>query len=188
MVRILTRSWWVVLLRGIFAILFGMAAFVWPGPTIEALVLLFGSYALIDGLFAVFAGIQQRGEDERWWILLLEGIAGVVLGLLTLFWPGTTASVLLALIAAWAIVTGMLEIAAAVRLRTVIAGEWALFLSGALSVVFGVLLIVQPGAGALALIWMVGAYAIVFGVLFCILAFELRRLGERLDRSVGGAV
>jgi uncharacterized membrane protein HdeD (DUF308 family) len=188
MLQTITRSWWVVLLRGIFAILFGIAAFVWPGPTLEALVLLFGAYALVDGIFAMIVGIQQRHVDERWWVVLLEGIAGVALGLLTLFWPGTTATLLLAFIAAWAVVTGALEIAAALRLRKVIEGEWALILSGALSVVFGVLLLLQPSAGALALIWLIGAYAIVFGVLFCFLAFELRRLGQTIDHAVPAAV
>ena len=188
MLRTITHYWWMILMRGILAILFGIAAFIWPGLTIEALVLLFGAYALVDGIFAVIVGIQQYGENERWWIVLLEGIAGIVLGVLTWFWPGTTATVLLAFIAAWAIVTGVLEIAAAVWLRKVIQGEWTLVLAGAASVLFGVLLILQPAAGALAIIWLIGAYAIVFGVLFSILAFELRRLGQTIDRAVPGAV
>ena len=188
MLRTITHSWWMILLRGIFAILFGIAAFIWPGPTIEALVLLFGAYALLDGIFAVIVGIQQYGETQRWWAVLLEGIAGIVLGVLTLVWPGTTATVLLAFIAAWAIVTGVFEIAAAIWLRKVIEGEWTLILAGALSVLFGVLLILQPAAGALTVIWLIGAYAIVFGVLFSILAFELRRLGHTIDQAVPGAV
>jgi hypothetical protein len=101
MLRIVTHYWWMILLRGILAILFGIAAFIWPGLTIEVLVLLFDAYALVDGIFAVIVGIQQYGENERWWINLLEGIAGIVLGVLTLLWPGTTATVLLAFIAAW---------------------------------------------------------------------------------------
>jgi uncharacterized membrane protein HdeD (DUF308 family) len=177
-----------ILLRGIFAILFGIAAFIWPGPTIEALVLLFGAYALLDGIFAVMVGIQQYGETQRWWATLLEGIAGIVLGVLTLVWPGTTATVLLAFFAAWAILTGVFEIAAAIWLRKVIEGEWTLILAGALSVLFGGLLILQPVAGALTVIWLIGAYAIVFGVLFSILAFELRRLGQTIDRTVPSAV
>ena len=112
MLRTITHYWWMILLRCIFAILFGIAAIIWPGPTIEVLVLLFGAYALVDGIFAVIVGIQQYGETQRWWAALLEGIAGIVLGVLTLVWPGTTATVLLAFIAAWAIVTGVFEIAA----------------------------------------------------------------------------
>jgi uncharacterized membrane protein HdeD (DUF308 family) len=188
MPRTVIHYWWMILMRGIFAILFGIAAFIWPGPTIEMLVLLFGAYALVDGIFAVIVGIQQYGENERWWAVLLEGIAGIVLGVLTLLWPGTTATVLLAFIAAWAIVTGVLEIAAAVWLRKVIEGEWTLILAGALSVLFGVLLMLQPAAGALALVWLIGAYAIVFGMLFSFLAFELGRLGQTIDRAVPGAV
>ena len=188
MLRTITHYWWVILLRGIFAILFGIAAFIWPGLTIEVLVLLFGAYALLDGILAAIVGIQQYGENERWWAVLLEGIAGIALGVLTLFWPGTTATVLLAFIAAWAIVTGVIEIVAAIQLRKVIQGEWMMILAGAASVLFGVLLVLQPTAGALALIWLIGAYAIVFGVLLSILAFELRRLGQTIDRAVPGAV
>jgi len=188
MLRTITHSWWMILLRGILAILFGIAAFMWPGLTIEVLVLLFGAYALADGIVAVIVGIQQYGETQRWWAVVLEGIVGIVLGVLTLFWPGTTATVLLAFIAAWAIVTGVLEIAAAVWLRKVIQGEWTLVLAGAASVLFGVLLILQPAAGALAIIWLIGAYAIVFGVLLSILAFELRRLGHTIGQAAPGAV
>jgi uncharacterized membrane protein HdeD (DUF308 family) len=188
MLRTVTHYWWMILIRGIFAILFGIAAFIWPGPTIEVLVLLFGAYALVDGIFAVIVGLQQYGETQRWWTVLLEGIVGIVLGVLTLFWPGTTATVLLAFITAWAIMTGVFEIAAATALRKVIEGEWALILAGAASVLFGVLLVLQPTAGALALIWLIGAYAIIFGVLYSILAFELRRLGQTIDRAVPGAV
>lgn len=188
MLRTITHYWWVILLRGIFAILFGIAAFIWPGLTIEVLVLLFGAYALLDGILAAIVGIQQYGENERWWAVLLEGIAGIALGVLTLFWPGTTATVLLAFIAAWAIVTGVIEIVAAIGLRKVIQGEWMLILAGAASVLFGVLLVLQPTAGAVAIIWLIGAYAIIFGVLFCILALQLRGLGHKIDQAVPGAV
>lgn len=188
MLRTITHYWWMVLLRGIFAILFGIAAFVWPGATIEALVLLFGAYALADGTLAVIVGIQQYGERERWWSVVLDGIAGIVLGVLTLFWPGSTATALLAFIAAWAIVTGVFEIGAAFWLRKVIEGEWTMILAGVASVLFGVLLILQPGAGALALIWLIGGYAIVFGVLLSVLAFELRRLGRTIDRAASAAI
>jgi uncharacterized membrane protein HdeD (DUF308 family) len=118
----------------------------------------------------------------------IASASGIVLGVLTLLWPGTTATVLRAFIAAWSIVTGVLEIAAAVWLRKMIEGEWALILAGATSVLFGALLILQPAAGALTLVWLIGAYAIVFGVLFSILAFELRRLGQTIEWAVPGAV
>jgi uncharacterized membrane protein HdeD (DUF308 family) len=187
MVRTLAQYWWVILLRGIFAILFGLAAFIWPGPTVAALILLFGAYALVDGIFAVIAGIQQYGERNRWWAVVLEGVAGIALGVLTFLWPGVTGLVLLYFIAAWALTTGIFEIAAAIRLRKEIEGEWMLILAGAASVLFGLLLILQPGSGALAVIWLIGAYAIVFGILYIILAFRLRGLGGKIDQRVSGA-
>ena len=188
MVRTLAQYWWVILLRGIFALLFGVGAFIWPGPTVAALILLFGAYALIDGIFAVIAGIQQYGERDRWWAVVLEGIAGIALGVLTFLWPGVTGLVLLYFIAAWALLTGIFEIAAAIRLRKEIEGEWMLILAGAASVLFGLLLIVQPGSGALAVIWLIGAYAVVFGILYIILAFRLRGLGSKIDQRVSGTV
>ena len=178
MLLVLARNWWMLALRGVLAIIFGLAAFLWPGLTLTVLVLLFGAYALVDGVFAVIAGVRRYGERERWWALVLEGLAGIVIGVLTFLWPGITAFALLYLIAAWAILTGVLEIAAAIRLRREIEGEWLLGLSGVASVIFGVLLMILPGPGALALIWLIGAYAIVFGVLLLVLAFRLRSLRE----------
>src|SRR6266540_4229227 len=173
----LTRSWWILAIRGIAAILFGIAAFVWPSITLAALVLLFGAYALVDGIFAVIAGISVRKEQERWWMMILEGVAGIVIGVLTFLYPGITALVLLYFIAAWSIVTGAFEIAAAIRLRREIEGEWLLGLAGFASLLFGVLLVILPGPGALALI---------FGVLMLILAFRLRGLRDTMERRAAG--
>lgn len=174
MLPMLARNWWALALRGVLAIVFGILAFVWPGVTLISLVLLFGAYALVDGVFAVITGFTSRGKNERWWAVLLEGIAGIVIGVLTFIWPGTTALVLLYFIAAWALITGALEIWAAIQLRNVITNEWSMILAGVASVIFGVLLIVFPGAGALSVIWLIGAYAIVSGILFLILAWRLR--------------
>lgn len=168
------RNWWMLALRGMFAILFGVLAFLLPGLTLAALVLLFGAYAFVDGLFAIVAGIRSYGEQARWWALVLEGIVGVVVGVLTFLYPGITALVLLYFIAAWALITGVLEIVAAIRLRKEIQGEWMLALAGIASVLFGILLLVLPGSGALAVIWLIGSYAVVFGILLLILAFRLR--------------
>jgi uncharacterized membrane protein HdeD (DUF308 family) len=176
MLTMLARNWWVVALRGVFAIIFGVLAIVWPGITLLALITLFGAYALVDGIFAVIAGIASYGRNERWWAVLLEGIAGIILGVLTFLWPGTTALVLVYFIAAWALITGVFEIAAAIRLRKEIQGEWMMVLSGILSIVFGLFLVIAPGAGALGLTLVIGAYAIVFGILLIILAFRLRKL------------
>ncbi len=184
MITMLTRNWWLIALRGLFAIIFGVLAFVWPGATLAALIVLFGAYALVDGVFSVIAGIAAYGERERWWAILLEGVASIIIGLITFFWPGVTAMVLLYFIAAWAIVTGVLEIIAAIQLRKVIRGEWLMVLTGILSIVFGVLLVIFPGTGALALLWVIASYAIVFGVLMIILAFRLRGLRRDEDADL----
>ena len=175
MLPVLARNWWALALRGLAAILFGVLAFAWPGITLFVLVLFFGAYMLVDGIFAIVAAVRAAGEEDRWWLLLIEGILGVLAGLVAFFWPGLTALALLYFIAAWAIVTGIMEIVAAIRLRQEIEGEWALGLSGLLSVIFGILLVVLPApAGLLSLVWLVGAYAVATGVLLLILAFRVR--------------
>jgi uncharacterized membrane protein HdeD (DUF308 family) len=171
----LARNWWVVFLRGLAGIIFGLITFFEPGISLAALVLLFGAYALVDGVLSIATAVRRRGAD-RWWLLLVEGIAGVLAGLVTFFWPAITAIVLLYLIAAWALVTGVLEIAAAIRLRKAITGEWLLALSGVASVILGVLLMIAPGPGALAVVIWIGAYAFVFGALLIGLSFRLRSL------------
>jgi uncharacterized membrane protein HdeD (DUF308 family) len=172
----LVRNWWVVLLRGIAGIIFGVLTFFAPDISLVALVLLFGAYAFADGILAIVSAVRHRGSG-RWW-LLLQGIAGVGAGVVTVFWPGITALALLYVIAAWALVTGGLEIAAAVRLRKVITGEWILALAGIASVALGVLLVLFPGPGALALVLWIGAYALVSGVLLMVLAFRMRSWGK----------
>ena len=172
---VLSRNWWALALRGLAAIIFGILAFVWPGITLWALILLFGAYMLVDGVFAIVAAARVAGEAARWWLLLVEGILGVLAGIVAFVWPDLTALALLYFVAAWAIVTGIFEIVGAIRLRREIEGEWALILGGALSVLFGVLLVaVGPGVGLLSLVWLIGVYAVAFGVLLLILAFRVR--------------
>jgi len=170
-----TGHWWALAIRGGIAILFGLAALLRPDIALEALILLFGAYALVDGVFAivgVFGG--TRGGTPRW-LLLIEGIAGVLAGLIAFVLPGLTAVVFLYLIAAWAVVTGVFEIATAIRLRQEIRGEWALIIGGALSVLFGVILaVIGPVAGLLSLIWLIGIYAVAFGILMLVTAFQVR--------------
>jgi uncharacterized membrane protein HdeD (DUF308 family) len=173
-VMVLARNWWALVLRGFFDVLFGIAAFVWPGITLAVLVLLYGAFALVDGSFAIAAVLVGRTRGMPSWALLVEGLAGIAVGAITFFWPGITQLALLFMIAAWAVVTGLFEIVAAVRLRKEIRGEWLLALSGVLSVAVGVALVVNPGAGLLAISWMIGTYAIIFGVLFIVLGFRLR--------------
>jgi uncharacterized membrane protein HdeD (DUF308 family) len=153
----LARNWWVVLLRGIAGVLFGLATFFAPGISLAALVLLFGAFAFADGLLAIVSAIRRRGSSSRWWMVLLHGLAGVAVGVVTVIWPDITALALVYLIAAWALVTGGLEIAAAIRLRKVILGEWLLILSGLAAVALGLVLVLFPGPGALALVLWIGA-------------------------------
>jgi uncharacterized membrane protein HdeD (DUF308 family) len=182
---LLSRNWWALALRGLAAILFGILAFAWPGITLFVLIVFFGAYMLVDGIFAIVAAVRAAGEEARWWLMLLEGVLGVVVGLVAFFWPGLTALALLYLIAAWAIVTGIMEIAAAIRLRREMVGEWALVLGGALSVLFGVLLVVIPArAGLLSLTWLIGAYAVVFGILLVVLAFRVRNAPSSAEGRV----
>jgi uncharacterized membrane protein HdeD (DUF308 family) len=170
----LSRSWWVLLLRGLIAIAFGVLTWMQPAISLAALVLLFGVYTLADGVLGVWTAISGRRDHEDWWILLLWGLLGVGVGLIALWAPGITALVLLFYIAIWAIATGVLQIVAAVRLRKAIEGEWWLVLAGVASVIFGVLLMAQPGVGALGLLWLIATYAVVLGILEVILAFKVR--------------
>jgi uncharacterized membrane protein HdeD (DUF308 family) len=176
MLLVYTRNWWTLALRGLAAVIFGLLAFVWPGITLLSLVFIFGAYALVDGAFAIAAGIRGAKGYKRWWLLLITGILSVVAGVLAFIWPGITALVLLGLIAGWALITGVLEVVAAIQMRKYIDGEWLLALSGIASVLFGVLLLLNPFAGALAVVWIIGVYAVVYGVLLLALGFKLRGL------------
>jgi uncharacterized membrane protein HdeD (DUF308 family) len=175
MLALLMRNWWVLALRGQLAVLFGLAAFVWPATTLTALVLLFGAYAMVDGLFAVVTAVTERTAYKQWWLWLLQGLAGIAVGVLTFVWPGITALACLYLVAARAIVIGLLEILLALRLRKEMEREWLLVLGGMASLLYGLALAIWPGAGALALLWLIAAFAVAFGVLLTIFAFRLRK-------------
>lgn len=184
MLTMLTRNWWLVALRGLLAVIFGIITMIWPGLSLTVLVLLFGGYAFVDGVFSLWAGFQQRSTNDRWWALLLEGLVGIGAGILTFLWPDITLLVLLYFIATWAIVTGIFEVVAAIRLRREIEGEWLLALSGILSVIFGILIILFPAAGLVTISWIIAAYAIVFGIVLIILGFRLRSMRDRVDGSM----
>lgn len=171
----LTRNWWVFLIRGVLAILFGIVAWIWPGLTVTVLVVLFGAYALVDGVFAIVAAFTSGGGG-RWLPLLLLGLAGIATGIVTFLWPDITAVVLVTIIGVWAIVIGVVQIVAAVQLRKRIEGEWALGLAGLAAIVFGAIVVIFPGSGAISLVWLIGTYAIFFGILLIALAFRLRGL------------
>jgi uncharacterized membrane protein HdeD (DUF308 family) len=180
MLRTLARNWWAIVLRGLCAVLFGVSAFAWPGITLAVLILLYGAYALVEGALAVaWAVIGRRGGPFPWGVLL-AGLAGIAIGVITFLSPGLTALTLLYLVAAWAILRGVFEVVAAFHLRREIENEWLLGLSGLLSVVLGLLLFVAPGAGALVMLWWIGAFAIVFGVLTVVLGFRLKGLRGQL--------
>ncbi|MGE5645407.1 MAG: HdeD family acid-resistance protein [Acidobacteriota bacterium] len=175
MLEILARNWWAFTLRGIAALVFGILAILWPGASLTALVLLFGAYALFDGILAVVSSIARAHGGGGRWVPLLEGLVGIAAGLVTFAAPGFTLLALLFLIGGWAILTGILEVAVAIRIRKLITGEWALILGGVLSILFGVLLFAAPAAGAIAIAWWIGAYALIFGIAMIALSLHLRR-------------
>ena len=172
MITTLAQNWWTLIVRGVAAIIFGILAYLWPDITFTVLVLFFGAYALWDGVFAVIGAFRTQGE--RRWALILAGLVGIAAGLVTFFWPGAATLAILTIIAAWAIVTGVFEIIGAIRLREEIEGEWLMLLSGLLSVLFGIALVIWPVAGLVAVTWMIGAYAIIFGILLIALGIRLR--------------
>lgn len=180
LLQALAKNWWLILLRGIAAIVFGILAFVWPGLTLLTLIIFYGAFALVDGVLAIVAAISGGSPVPRWWLALV-GIAGIVAGALTFMWPGVTALVLLFFIAGWAIAVGVMEIVGAIRLRKEIDNEWLLILGGALSILFGVALLVRPGAGALALVWMIGIYAVIYGVILISFSLRLRKRADTIS-------
>jgi uncharacterized membrane protein HdeD (DUF308 family) len=174
MVHALAKNWWLILLRGIAAVIFGALTFVWPGVTLVTLVLLWGAFALADGVLALIAAIMGGQPAPRWW-LAVAGLLGIAAGLVTLTMPGITALLLLYFIAFWAIAIGVMQVAGAIRLRKEIDNEWMLIASGIISVLFGLILLVAPGAGALGVLFVIGVYAIIYGIILITLALRLRR-------------
>ena len=183
----LARNWWALAIRGAAAIIFGLLTLVLPGVTLAVLVLLFGAYAIVDGIFNLVAALRGRTGDRPRWLLAVEGLVSLAAGIVTFVMPGLTTLVLVYVIASWAVITGVLEIVAAIRLRHDIPNEWWLVASGVLSVLFGLLLIVAPGAGALALVLWIGVYAVVFGALLVGLALRLRREQPRAREDMARA-
>jgi len=177
--RTLARHWWVVLLRGLVAIAFGVLTFTRPAISLAALLLFFGAFVFADGVLHVWTAISDKERENRW-LLLLGGLLGIGVGLLAFLTPGLTAIAVLFYIAIWAVATGLLDIVAAVRLRKEIEGEWLLGLGGLSSVAFGVVLLARPGTGALAVLWIIAAYAVAFGVILTLLSFRLKGLAKKM--------
>jgi uncharacterized membrane protein HdeD (DUF308 family) len=174
MVHALAKNWWMLLLRGIAAIIFGVLALAWPGLTLLTLIQFYGVFVLVDGALSIIAAIAGGAPAPRWWLAIV-GLLGIAAGLLTFTMPGLTALVLLYFIAGWAIATGVFQIIGAINLRKEIDNEWYLILGGIVSVLFGVGVMMAPGAGALALLWVIGIYAVFMGVMFIALAFRLKK-------------
>ena len=175
MFAIFTRNWWIFLLRGMLAVLFGILALIWPEITLITLVILFGVFVLMEGLLNLIIGIASSEANRRWWVTLIEGVLGIAIAILTFIWPDLTAVVLLYFIAAWALITGVLEIIAAIRVRRMIENEWLMILNGVVSIIFALLLFIFPGESAISLVWLIGLFAILAGFLLIILSFRLRK-------------
>lgn len=176
----LAKNWWLIMLRGICAVIFGVLAFGWPGVTLLTLVVLYGLFALADGILSLLAAVTGDKSDSpapRWWLAVV-GLLGLAAGLVTLFWPGMTALVLLIFIAIWAIASGIMQIVGAIRLRKEIDDEWLLIASGVLSVLFGIAMLAWPGAGALAMVFVIGTFAILYGALLISFALRLRKVAR----------
>jgi uncharacterized membrane protein HdeD (DUF308 family) len=174
MKELLARSWWMLALQGLVAVLFGMLALLWPGLTLLWLVALFAAYAIISGAVALYGAVTNRTMDKGWWLILLLGLVSVAAGVLAIFYPDLTALALVLLMGVNALFTGALQIAVAIRVRKAVRNEWLLVLAGIASIVFGGFVLAFPGAGALALVWLVSFYAVLSGVLLLSLAFRVK--------------
>jgi uncharacterized membrane protein HdeD (DUF308 family) len=174
MIDVMKSNWWILVIRGLAAILLGIGLILTPGIALTLLILFWGAYVLVDGVFSLLHGFRGRQENRNWWVAVLEGVVGILAGVAAFLFPGMTALVLLYIIAAWAVFTGILEIIAAIHLRREIKGEFWMGLGGVLSILFGIVLVVAPGAGILSLLWLLAFYAIMFGVMMIILGFRLR--------------
>src|SRR5579859_412452 len=179
-----SRHWWLLVLNGIAGVLIGAAAFVWPGMTFGVLVLLIGAFAFVDGLAMLAFGLLAAGEGESWWALLLSGIVGIAVGVLTLAKPAEMALALVYVVGMWAIVTGLLGVVAAISLRKIVTDEWFMVLGGVLGIIFGLLVLAQPVAGALTIVYLFGFYAILFGITQIVLGNRLHGLVAAVDRRV----
>jgi uncharacterized membrane protein HdeD (DUF308 family) len=180
MLELLARHWWVLLLRGLFAVIFGVLTFSNPGITLATLIIFFGAYVFVNGIFTLIHAIRGWKHEEERWLPLIDGLLGVWIGIIAFRNPAMTAVVLLLFIAIWSLVSGVLLIIAAVRLRKIIQGEAWLAFGGIVSILFALLLMWAPGAGALSLLWLIASYAILFGIILIVFAFKVRGLRARL--------
>jgi uncharacterized membrane protein HdeD (DUF308 family) len=184
MSALLAQNWWAIALRGVFAILFALIAFFWPGAAILSFVLFFSAYMLVDGIFGIVAAVRAASNHQRWGLLVLEGVVDILAGIVAFAWPGLTVVFFITLMAVWSLITGILMIVAAFKLDPAYGRGWLIF-SGIVSVLFGVALLIAPLVGAVVLTWWLGAYALVFGITLIALAFKLK--GRKDDVASGTA-
>jgi uncharacterized membrane protein HdeD (DUF308 family) len=185
---VLADNWWAVALRGLFAILFGIIAFAMPGAAMLALALIFGAYSIADGLFNIVLAVRGARKHERWGLLLVNGLLGILIGVIAAIWPGITVLAFVFMVGAWALLSGGLMFGAALGMK-ISHGRWWLVFGAIISMIYGLLLFASPLIGALVLTWWVGAYALVFGVTLIVLAFRLRRhRGERIPGAVAAPI
>jgi uncharacterized membrane protein HdeD (DUF308 family) len=187
MLQTICGRWWVLLLRGIVAILLGACAIAWPGITLMALILVFAAFSLVDGIVALVIGFRGESDGTVWWTMVVLGLIAIAAAIIAFAWPAITLVAFLAIIAVSAIVRGVFEIAAAIRLRKEIDDEWILGLSGFLSILFGALILYRPDAGLIAMALLIGAYMMALGILAVALALRLRRMSVRLNTARSGA-
>ncbi len=180
--QVLSVSWWMLVVRGIAALIFGVLALAWPALTLFLLVAFFAAYVLVVGVLAIVAGLRNRREDG-WWLLSLLGLVSLAAGILSLLYPGMTALVLVLVIGAGALITGIIDLIIAIRLRKEIRDEWFLGLAGVISILFGGFVLISPGAGALALVWLIALQSIATGVLFTVIGLRVRSAGRALSRT-----
>jgi len=171
----ISKNWWVLLMRGLAAIVFGILAISLPGLTLFMLVIAFGAYAIIDGALEIWNGFTNREAHDRWWVDILIGLAGIVAGVLVIGLPGVTTIALMYVIAAWMVITGVLQVISALRMREEISNEWLIVLSGVVSLLLGLYFFAFPGDGAISLVWLIGLYAVFFGALLVAFAFRARK-------------
>ncbi|HEX8328721.1 MAG TPA: HdeD family acid-resistance protein [Hymenobacter sp.] len=184
---VLHTNWWLLALRGLAAAVFGLLTFLQPGLTLFVLVTLFGFYCIINGILTLISAFRRGRQQPRWWAMALEGVASIIAGAVAFFWPGISLLSLLLIVAIWAIVTGILQIATAIRLRKQIQREWVLLLGGLLSIAFGAVVVFWPDAGALAVSWWIGSYVFTIGIVLGVLAFRLRRHSAGRGNQFTGA-
>ncbi len=187
MIRAISKYWWVFTLRGLIAIAFGLAALLWPALTLGVMVLLFGLFALFEGGLAILTSFG-KGDEKGGWTLLFEGVAGLLVCVIVLLgaslgsilWPQVAAVMLVFYIAGWAILAGLFKIITAIRIRREVKGEWMLGLSGCVSILFGLILILNPGTGVVAVAWLIGIFAIILGIFLTLLGLRFRGMGYHL--------